>query len=668
MDGRDELIINTIRFLSLDQIEAAKSGHPGMPLGASHIAYLIFDRFLKFNPKNPRWIDRDRFVLSAGHASAMLYALLFVNGYDITIDDLKKFRQLDSITPGHPEYGLTPGVEVTSGPLGQGFGNSVGMAIAEKYLSSYFNRDGLNIIDHYTYVLASDGDLMEGISTESAALAGHFKLHKLIVIWDNNKVTIDGPTLLSWSENVLERFDALGWYVQDIEDGYDLSKIENAVKRAKEQKKRPSFIAIRTHLAYGSRLQDDSRAHGAPLGKEIVEEMKKKFNWSLEIFYVPEEVLKYREEKIVKGRKKEEEWLKTFSKYREHYPELAELLLKCFNREWGDEYKKHLPVFSEAMATRAASGKVLNAIAKYLPTMIGGSADLSESTNTYLHGMGDFLAENPLGRNIHYGVREHAMGAIMNGMAYHGGVLPYGGTFLVFSDYMRPAIRLAAMSGLQVVYVFSHDSLWIGEDGPTHQPVEQLSSLRLIPNLWVIRPCDPNEVSVAWEIAIERKDGPTAIILTRQKVPVLDRSKYPPAENIKRGAYVLADTEGDPDILIIASGSEVHLALEVRSLLEKMGVKIRVVNMASFEIFELQDEEYRRKVIPKNVRKVAIEAGRGLCWYKYVGEDGLVISIERFGKSAPYQDLMKDFGFTAEKIIEKISEHYNLQLRGKNIS
>ncbi|MEM4526948.1 MAG: transketolase, partial [Nitrososphaerota archaeon] len=483
-----------------------------------------------------------------------------------------------------------------------------------------------------------------------------------------NKVTIDGPTLLSWSENVLERFDALGWYVQDIEDGYDLSKIENAVKRAKEQKKRPSFIAIRTHLAYGSRLQDDSRAHGAPLGKEIVEEMKKKFNWSLEIFYVPEEVLKYREEKIVEGRKKEEEWLKTFSKYREHYPELAELLLKCFNREWGDEYKKHLPVFSEAMATRAASGKVLNAIAKYLPTMIGGSADLSESTNTYLHGMGDFLAENPLGRNIHYGVREHAMGAIMNGMAYHGGVLPYGGTFLVFSDYMRPAIRLAAMSGLQVVYVFSHDSLWIGEDGPTHQPVEQLSSLRLIPNLWVIRPCDPNEVSVAWEIAIERKDGPTAIILTRQKVPVLDRSKYPPAENIKRGAYVLADTEGDPDILIIASGSEVHLALEVRSLLEKMGVKIRVVNMASFEIFELQDEEYRRKVIPKNVRKVAIEAGRGLCWYKYVGEDGLVISIERFGKSAPYQDLMKDFGFTAEKIIEKISEHYNLQLRGKNIS
>ncbi|MEM1743059.1 MAG: transketolase, partial [Nitrososphaerota archaeon] len=342
MDGRDELIINTIRFLSLDQIEAAKSGHPGMPLGASHIAYLIFDRFLKFNPKNPRWIDRDRFVLSAGHASAMLYALLFVNGYDITIDDLKKFRQLDSITPGHPEYGLTPGVEVTSGPLGQGFGNSVGMAIAEKYLSSYFNRDGLNIIDHYTYVLASDGDLMEGISTESAALAGHFKLHKLIVIWDNNKVTIDGPTLLSWSENVLERFDALGWYVQDIEDGYDLSKIENAVKRAKEQKKRPSFIAIRTHLAYGSRLQDDSRAHGAPLGKEIVEEMKKKFNWSLEIFYVPEEVLKYREEKIVEGRKKEEEWLKTFSKYREHYPELAELLLKCFNREWGDEYKKHL--------------------------------------------------------------------------------------------------------------------------------------------------------------------------------------------------------------------------------------------------------------------------------------------------------------------------------------
>lgn len=660
MKEKDELIIHTIRFMSVDQVEAAKSGHPGAPLGAAHIAYLIFDRFLKFNPKNPKWIDRDRFILSAGHASALLYSLLFVNGYDITLEDLKRFRQLDSITPGHPENILTPGVEVTSGPLGQGFGNSVGMAIAEKYLSNYFNRDGFNIIDHYTYVFASDGDLMEGVSTESAALAGHFKLHKLIVIWDNNKVTIDGPTSLAWSENVLERFDALGWYVQDIEDGYNLSKIEDAIRNARAQGKRPSFIAVRTHIGYGSRLQDDCRVHGAPLGKELVEELKSKFNWPHEPFYVSEEVWRYREQKILEGRKREEEWINLLSRYRERFPDLAQLLIRCFNRDWGEEYKKYLPVFNEAMATRAASGKVLNAIAKYIPTMIGGSADLFESTNTYLHGLGDFQADNPLGRNIHYGVREHAMGAIMNGMAYHGGILPYGGTFLVFSDYMRPTIRLAAMAGLQVIYVFSHDSLWIGEDGPTHQAVEHLSSLRLIPNLWVIRPCDPNEVSVAWSIAIERKDGPTAIILTRQKVPVLDRSIYPSADNIRRGAYILVEASSKPDLLLIASGSEVHLALEAKTILERMGLKISVVNMASFELFEIQDKEYRRRVIPKDVRKVAIEAGRSLCWHRYVGEDGLVIGVERFGKSAPYQDLMKDFGFTGEKIVEKILKHYNL--------
>jgi transketolase len=657
---KDEIIINTIRFLSIDQVEHAKSGHPGMPLGAAHIGYIIFDRFLKFNPKNPRWIDRDRFILSAGHASAMLYSLLFINGYDISIEDLKRFRQLDSITPGHPENILTPGVEVTSGPLGQGFGNSVGMAIAERYLSSYFNRDGFKVIDHYTYVLASDGDLMEGVSSEAAALAGHFKLNKLIVVWDNNKVSIDGPTSLVWSENVLERFDALGWYVQDIEDGYNLSKIEDAIRNAREQEDKPSFIAVRTHIAYGSRLQDDSRAHGAPLGKEVVEEMKKKFNWPIEEFYTPEEVWRYRKEKIKNGVMIEEEWRKLFERYRETYPDLADLLLRCFNRDWGKEYKKFLPVFTEGMATRAASGKVLNAIAKHIPTMLAGSADLFESTNTYLHGLGDFQADNPLGRNIHYGVREHAMGAIMNGMAYHGGILPYGGTFLVFSDYMRPAIRLAAMAGLQVIYVFSHDSLWIGEDGPTHQPVEQLSSLRLIPNLWVIRPCDPNEVSVAWEVAIERKDGPTAIILTRQKVAILDRDRHPPADGIKRGAYILADSDGEPDLLIIASGSEVHLALEVKKMLEEKGVKTRVVNMASFEIFEEQDEEYRKNVIPKNIRKVAIEVGRGLCWHKYVGEDGLIIGVEKFGKSAPFQELMKDYGFTAEKIYERIVRYYGL--------
>ena len=658
----DDIVINTIRFLSLDQIENARSGHPGMPLGAAHIAYLVFDRFLKFNPKNPRWVDRDRFVLSAGHASAMLYATLFVNGYDITIDDLKRFRQLNSITPGHPEYGLTPGVETTTGPLGQGFGNSVGMAIAEKYLSSYFNRKGFNVIDHYTYVLVSDGDLMEGVSSEVGALAAHLKLGKLIAIWDNNRVSIDGPTSLAWSENVLERFEAFGWHVQEVEEGYDLEKLEKALKNAREEKSRPSFISVRTHLAYGSPLQDNCKAHGAPLGEEAVAETKKKFGWSLEKFYVPDEVWEYREKRIEEGARKEAEWRKLFEEYRERYPDLAELLMKAFDREWGDEYRKHLPVFDEPMATRKASGKTLNAIAKYLPLMIGGSGDLTGSTSTYLQGFGDFSADNPLGRNIHYGVREHAMGAIMNGMAYHGGVLPYGGTFLVFSDYMRPTIRLAAMAGLQVIYVFTHDSLWIGEDGPTHQPVEQLSSLRLIPNLWVIRPCDANEVAVAWDMAIQRRDGPTAIILTRQSLPVLDRSKYPPADGIRRGAYVLADSDGEPDLLIIASGSEVHLALEAKAILEEKGVKVRVVNMASFEVFELQDKTYKEQVIPRSVRRrVAIEAGVGLCWHKYVGEDGLVISIERFGKSAPYKDLMRDFGFTGENIAEKILQYFKFE-------
>jgi len=592
----------------------------------------------------------------------MLYATLFVNGYDITLDDLKRFRQLDSITPGHPESELTPGVETTTGPLGQGLGNSVGMALAEKYLSSYFNKGGFNIIDHYTYVLASDGDLMEGVSSEVGALAGHLKLHKLIVIWDNNRVSIDGPTSLAWSENVLERFEAFGWHVQNVEDGYSLEEVEKAIRRAREEKSRPSFIAVRTHLGYGSPLQDNCKVHGAPLGKEAAVETKKRFGWPLEEFYVPEEVWEYRRRRIEEGERREAEWRKLFEKYRERYPELAELLVKAFRREWGDEYKKHLPSFSEPVATRKASGKVLNAIARYLPLMIGGSADLTESTNTYLQGFGDFQADNPLGRNIHYGVREHAMGTMMNGMAYHGGILPYGGTFLVFSDYMRPAIRMAAMARLQVIYVFTHDSLWIGQDGPTHQPVEQLSSLRLIPNLWVIRPCDANEVAVAWEMAIEHKDGPTAIILTRQSLPVLDRSVYPPAESIKRGAYVLADSAGDPDVLIVASGSEVHLALEARKLLEERGLKVRVVNLASFEVFELQDREYRESVIPNAVeRRVAIEAGAGLCWHKYVGDKGLVISIERFGKSAPYKDLMKDFGFTGEAIAEKIINYFNLR-------
>ncbi len=656
--SRDWTVINAIRFLSVDAVERAKSGHPGMPLGASHIPYIIFDRFLRFNPKDPKWINRDRFVLSAGHASAMLYSLLFVMGYDITLEDIKNFRQLGSITPGHPEFGLTPGVEATTGPLGQGIGNAVGMALAERYLSSLFNKDGFPIIDHYTFALVSDGDLMEGVSCEVAQLAGHFKLHKLIVIWDNNRVSIDGPTSLAWSEDVLGRFRAFGWYVQEVEDGYDLQALESAIRNALNQKERPSFISVRTHLGYQSPKQDDASVHGAPLGKENALITKRNAGWSEEEFFVPQEVYAYREERIRKGQEMQRQWEELFKAYSERYPDLAGLLLKAFNRDWGEDYKKRIPVFTEPMATRQASGKVLNAIADSLPTLFGGSADLSESNNTYLHGKGDFLADNPTGRNIHFGVREHAMGAILNGMAYHGGILPYGGTFLVFSDYMRPSIRMACMSEIQVIYVFTHDSIGLGEDGPTHQPIEQLSSLRLIPNLWVIRPADANETAVAWQMAIERKDGPTALILTRQKLPLIDRSKYPSAEGIRRGAYILFDCEGTPDVIIIATGSEVHPSLKACELLSSKGIKVRLVNMACTQAFDMQEEEYRERALPKAVKKrVAVEAGKGDLWHKYVGSDGLVISIETFGKSAPGDVLMDYFGFTADKIAKRVEEY-----------
>ncbi|MCS7307037.1 MAG: transketolase [Aquificaceae bacterium] len=659
--SRDELVINTIRFLSVDQVERAKSGHPGMPLGASHIAYLVFDRFLKFNPRNPKWINRDRFVLSAGHASAMLYSLLFVMGYPIELEELKKFRQLGSRMPGHPENFVTPGVEATTGPLGQGIGNAVGMALAERYLSSLFNREGFPVIDHYTFALVSDGDLMEGISCEVGELAGHWRLNKLVVIWDNNGVSIDGPTSLAWSEDVCKRFEAFGWFVQHVEDGYNLEEIEKAINRAMEQKEKPSFISVKTHIGYGSPKQDDASVHGAPLGKEAAIKTKRNFNWPEEEFYVPQEVYSYREEKIEKGMALQREWEELFRAYSEKYPDLAELLLNAFKREWGEEYKKHLPTFDEPMATRQASGKVLNSMAKQMPTLFGGSADLSESNSTYLHNMGDFGYQNTLGRNLHFGVREHGMGAILNGMAYHGGILPYGGTFLVFSDYMRPTIRIASMAGLQVVYVFTHDSIGLGEDGPTHQPVEQLSSLRLIPNLCVIRPADANETSVAWSMAIERKEGPTALILTRQKLPLIDRSKYPPADGIRKGAYALLDCEGLPELIILASGSEVHSALKVGEKLSSEGVKVRVINMASFEVFEKQEESYKQALLPKEVRKrVAVEAGRGMCWHKYVGLDGLVISLETFGKSGPGDILMEYFGFSAEKIEKRIREFFKL--------
>ncbi len=654
----DQLVINTIRFLSVDQVERAKSGHPGMPLGASHIIYLIFDRFLKFNPKNPRWINRDRFVLSAGHSSAMLYATLYMFGYDLDLEDLKSFRQLGSRTPGHPESWLTPGVEATTGPLGQGIGNAVGMALAEKFLSSCFNREGYNVIDHYTYVLCSDGDLMEGVSYEVAALAGHWRLNKLLVIWDNNRITIDGDTSLAWSENVLKRFEALGWDVFEVEEGYDLDLLEKTIERARRTD-RPSFVSVRTHIGYGSPLQDTPDVHGAPLGPENVIETKRRFNWPLKEFYVPKEALDYTRRHVELGREREEEWKRVWEAYRKEYPELAEKLERAFRGEWSTEWYDKVPRFEEPTATRKASGKVLNVMADYVPTMLGGSADLSGSNNTLLVNYPDFEADSPTGRNIHYGVREHAMGTIMNGLAYHGGILPYGGTFLVFSDYMRTPIRLAAMSGLQVIYVFTHDSIGLGEDGPTHQPVEQLPSLRLIPNLVVIRPADANEVKVAWRVALNRKDGPTAIILTRQSVPVIDRKRYPSEENLERGAYVLSDCDGEPDVIIIGSGSEVHVALGAKEILESKGVKVRVVNFPSIELFESQSEEYRESVLPRSVRRrVVIEAARGTCWHRYAGEEGLIVSMETFGKSAPGKVLFEHFGFTPEKVAQKILERW----------
>ena len=654
----DQLVINTIRFLSVDQVERAKSGHPGMPLGASHIIYLIYDRFLKFNPKNPKWINRDRFVLSAGHASAMLYSTLFMFGYDLSIEDLKEFRQLGSRTPGHPESWVTPGVEATTGPLGQGFANAVGMALAERFLSAHFNRDGFPVVDHYTYVLCSDGDLMEGISYEAAALAGHWKLNKLIVVWDNNHISIDGDTRLAWSEDVLKRFEALGWDVQHIEEGYDLQIIERAIERAKSSDK-PSFISVRTHIGYGSPLQDTAKVHGAPLGTENVIETKKRFNWPTQEFYVPKEALDYTRRHIRLGEERESEWASLFERYRKEYPDLARELEACHEANWSEDWYEKVTRFEEPMATRKASGKVLNVMADYIPTMLGGSADLSESNNTLLVNYPDFEADSPTGRNVHYGVREHAMGAIMNGMAYHGGILPYGGTFLIFSDYMRPPIRLAAMAGLQVIYVLTHDSIGLGEDGPTHQPVEQLSSLRLVPNLVVIRPADANEVKVAWRVALRRKEGPTAIVLTRQGVPVIDRDKFPSEENLEKGAYVLSDCEGAPDVILIGTGSEVHVALGAKDLLESKGIKTRVVNFPSIELFEKQSDEYKGEVLPPEVhRRVVVEAGRGMCWYRYVGTEGLVISMETFGKSAPGKALFEHFGFTPEAVAKKVIERW----------
>ena len=656
----DELCINTIRTLAMDAVEKAGCGHPGMPMGAAGMAYVLWTRFLRHDPRRPDWPNRDRFVLSAGHGSMLLYALLHLTGYDLPLEEIKNFRQWGSRTPGHPEHGLTPGVEATTGPLGQGFGNGVGMAMAERFLAAHFNRPGHTIVDHFTYALVSDGDLMEGVASEAASLAGHLRLGKLIYLYDDNHITIDGNTDLSFTENVAARFEAYGWHVQQA-DGSDLRGVADAVASAQQERDRPSLIQVRTHIGYGSpHKQDTADAHGAALGAEEVRLTKQALGWPAEpSFHVPGEALDEFRKSVQQGEKWQAAWQAQFDAYAAAFPELA--------RQWNVFMQGNLPPgwdqelaqlqFPEGgMATRQASGKILNAVAARLPNLMGGSGDLTGSNETWIKGSKEFHV-TPEGRNIRFGVREHAMGAILNGLALHGGVRPYGGTFLVFSDYMRPSIRLAALTRLPVIYIFTHDSLGVGEDGPTHQPVEHLAALRAIPRLRVIRPADPTETVAAWRLALERKDGPTALILTRQKVPLIDRKKFPPAESAAAGAYVLADADAKPlRLILIATGSEVGLAMAAKAKLEEQGIGTRVVSMPCWELFAEQPASYREQVLPPPVKaRLAIEAASPLGWREYVGEQGDILGIDDFGASAPGGVLMEKFGFTAANIVVRAS-------------
>jgi transketolase len=672
----DNLSINTIRFLSIDAIQKANSGHPGLPMGAAAFAYVLWTRFLKHNPSNPQWFDRDRFVLSAGHGSMLLYSLLHLTGYDLSLDQIKQFRQWGSLTPGHPERGLIPGVEVTTGPLGQGFGNAVGMAMAEAFLAARYNRPGHKIIDHTTYVLASDGDLMEGVAAETASLAGHLRLGKLVVLYDDNHVTLSAATDLTFTEDVKKRFTAYGWQTQSVQDGNDLMAIDQALKKSLKDRQRPSLILIHTHLGYGSpHKQDTYEAHGSPLGEEEVRLTKQNLGWPLEpAFYIPEAALAHFRKAIERGRQVEAEWEQRFSAYEEAFPDLAQEFNQVMEGELPAGWDADIPMFppdAKGMATRVASGKVMNAISPRLPTFIGGSADLDPSTHTALAGKGDFGSPlqkmlDPqgsvgggwkyLGANLHFGIREHCMGAILNGLAAHGGIIPFGSTFLVFSDYMRPPIRLAALMGLHVIYVFTHDSVAVGEDGPTHEPVEQILGLRSIPNLLVIRPADANETTAAWRVAIEHANGPVALVLTRQKVPTLDLQKYPQLPlGVRSGGYVLEHTTGNepPDLVMVATGSEVQLALAAREKLEEQGIRARVVSLPCWNLFNAQPSEYQQAVFPKGVPMLAIEAGVSLGWQPYIGLGIATIGVDHFGASAPGEIVMREYGLNIENVTRK---------------
>ena len=654
----EELSINTIRFLAADAVEKANSGHPGTPMGLAPLAYVLWERFLKHNPKNPEWPDRDRFILSAGHASMLLYSLLFLTGYDVTLEDIKQFRQWGSRTPGHPEYGKTPGVETTTGPLGQGFANGVGMAMAERFLAAYFNRKGHTIFDHYIYCITSDGDMMEGVTSEAASIAGNLELGKLIYFYDNNHITIEGKTSLTFSgENVRKRFEAYGWQVLVEDDGNNIEAIAKLIVQAQEEKTKPSLIIVHTHIGYGSPKQDTAAAHGAPLGAEDLKLTKQNLNWPLEpSFYVPDEVLNHLREAVEKGEKADKEWIKRFDAYAKEYPDLAIEWQKFKRGELIDGWDKDLPVFDSKkgpIATRSASGEVLNAVALKIPNLFGGSADLAPSTDTYLRGLGDFLKDDHMGRNLHFGIREHAMGSILNGMFLHGGIIPFGATFLIFSDYMRPPIRLAALMNIPVIFIFTHDSIALGEDGPTHQPIEQLVTLRAIPNMTVIRPADANETREAWCYALTNSRGPVILVLTRQKLPIIDQKKYASANNLTKGAYILSPSKTEAQVILIATGSEVSLALAAQEKLAEKNISSSVVSMPSVELFDAQPKEYRDKILPPSIKaRLAVEAGSPKGWREYVGDEGDIIGINHFGASAPGPVVMEKYGFTVENVVK----------------
>jgi transketolase len=652
----DRLCINTMRMLAADAVQKAKSGHPGMPMGAAAMAYVLWTRFLKHNPANPRWPDRDRFVLSAGHGSMLLYSLLHLTGYDLALEDLQQFRQWERRTPGHPEYGLTPGVETTTGPLGQGFANGVGMAIAERWLAAQFNRPGHTIVDHYTYAIVSDGDLMEGVASEAASLAGHLKLGKLIYLYDDNHISIDGSTALAFTEDVGRRFEAYGWHLQRVADGNDLAAVEAAIRAAQAEASRPSLIMCRTHIGFGSpNKQDTSKAHGEPLGEEELRLTKERLGWPLEpAFLIPAEARRHFRAARERGEAWEAEWHRRFAAYAAAFPDEAARWERYMSGRLPEGWDATLPAFAPgdpALATRAASGKVLHALFPKVTNLLGGSADLAPSNNTYVQGVPEFQAGSYAGRNFRFGVREHAMASISNGMALHGGVRPYAGTFLVFSDYMRPALRLAALMQAPVVFIFTHDSIGLGEDGPTHQPVEHLAALRAIPGLTVIRPADANETVEAWRVALTNH-GPSCLVLTRQNLPILDRAGAQPGNGVARGAYVLADAPGGaPQVILMGTGSEVSVVLAAQKLLAEKGVLARVVSMPSWELFERQPQSYRDGVLPPAVTaRVAVEAAVPLGWHRYVGAAGDVIGMTRFGASAPGPVNFQKFGFTAENV------------------